>query len=47
VAEVGRPLPGGGADEDETEVGLELVGEAVHVGGNFRTSDPRPSDFRE
>jgi hypothetical protein len=32
VAEVGGPLPGGGADEDEAEMGLELVGEAVHGG---------------
>jgi len=37
VAEVSGPLGGGGADEDEAEVGLELVGEAVHVGG-ARTS---------
>jgi hypothetical protein len=32
VAEIRGPLPGGGTDEDETEVGLELVGEAVHAG---------------
>lgn len=32
VAEVGRPLAGGGADEDEAQAGLELVGEFVHVG---------------
>jgi hypothetical protein len=32
MAEVSRPLAGGGADEDEAEVGLELVGEAVHSG---------------
>lgn len=29
VPELGRARAGGGADEDETEVGAELVGEAV------------------
>jgi hypothetical protein len=31
VAEVRRALAGGGADEDEAEGGLELVGEFFHV----------------
>ena len=30
MPEVGRSRAGGGADEDEAEVGLELVGETVH-----------------
>src|SRR6266851_7115916 len=30
VAEIRRPLPGGGADKDETQIVLKLVGEAVH-----------------
>jgi hypothetical protein len=33
VAEIGGTLSGSGADKDEAEVRLELVGEAVHVGG--------------
>ena len=32
VAEIGRSLAGGGADEDEAEVGLELVGEFFQGG---------------
>jgi hypothetical protein len=38
VAEISGSLPGGGADEDEAEVGLKLVGEAVHAGGARRVS---------
>src|SRR5260221_14238402 len=30
VAEIRRPLPGGGADKDESQIVLKLVGEAVH-----------------
>jgi hypothetical protein len=32
VPELGRARAGGGADEDEAEVGAELVGEAVDGG---------------
>jgi hypothetical protein len=32
VSELGRARRGGGADEDEAEVGVELVGEAVEEG---------------
>jgi hypothetical protein len=38
MAEFGGTPPGGGADEDEAEVGLKLVGEAVHLGGARRAS---------
>jgi hypothetical protein len=39
VPEFGRARRGGGADEDEAEVGAELVGEAV---GSGHVIDPRP-----
>jgi len=45
VPEFGRARRGGGADEDEAEVGAELVGEAV--GGSFDTSIIRGSSPHE
>jgi len=36
VSDRGRARAGGGADEDEAEVGAELIGEAV---GDFRQVD--------
>jgi len=38
VAKVCRPLAGGGADEDEAQAGLELVGEFFQRGRAFRES---------
>jgi hypothetical protein len=32
MAEVGGPLSGGGADEDQAKMSLELVGEFFQVG---------------
>jgi hypothetical protein len=39
VPDGGRARAGGGADEDEAEVGTELIGEAV-VGGFWQITAP-------
>jgi hypothetical protein len=38
MAQVGRPLSGGGADEDQAEMQLKLVGEFFQCGDAFRQS---------
>jgi hypothetical protein len=39
MAQVGGPLPGGGADEDEPKLVLELVGEFCHLSAFERKPD--------
>ncbi len=41
MAEVGRPLARRGANEDEAEVGLELVGQFFQRGQSFRQQEEK------